>query len=539
MVNRGRSGGCVTCKERRVKCDEARPKCQACQRLRLRCGGYRTQYASLKFKDQNHKFPTQSVIQQNRTYSLRPLSEPDTAVPFYLYYYAGIGREMSSARGFFEVLIPVYCSQRQDSALSLAVSAVSSRVLSIWRHDNSPRPQEAYIQAVKCLRRTIQDPREWGKPATILAVLSLQLFESVVAIYGLRPSTQIHHNGAISFLPFVNANNSNENANASVRRFILHAEICSAIRQGRQVQTIASSWIEDNGLCTVPDNPSAALDAIGVSVASLQANHLKLRLQGGSITLSPEALSECMAETRRVDQQLLTWAQYIVPNHWLPLKLTDGWNVDSSIPLYQSTCEIYPSCQVAAIWNLWRIQRILIVKIRLSLLDATLNTWPPCELECDNGMPSNLEELAELQHVLQELVDSVCYSVPFHLGNLSKPGSIADFVDPTILFPSSPHDPRAAFDEHRCHIIAQGPWQIMSPLSRLLTFCFEESGPPIKSLFRPGQYEWIRDQFLRVTMLLHIPPVEASDHYGCGSSDTMAKSLATGVRKGAIFMSGP
>ncbi|OOF91800.1 hypothetical protein ASPCADRAFT_509782 [Aspergillus carbonarius ITEM 5010] len=547
MVNRGRSGGCVTCRERRVKCDEARPKCQACQRLRLHCGGYKTTYANLKFKDQNHKFRTQSVMvrgatPQNRAYSLRSLSEPDTAVPFYLHHYARMGRDMSSARGFYEILIPIYCSQRQDSALSLAVSAVASQVLSIWRHDNSPLPQEAYTQAVKCLRRTIQDRREWGNAATILAVLSLQLFESIVAIYGLRPSTQIHHNGAVSFLPFIKAGNQNEKASAYVRQFILHIEICSAIRQGRQLQTVASSWIKDNGLFTVPDNPSAALDAIGVSVTSLQA-HVK-DLQCGCLTLSPEALSECIAKTRHVDQQLLTWAE-CVPDHWRPLRRADD-NIDPSIPAYQSTCEIYPSCQIATIWNLWRIQRLLVIKIKLSLL------------ECD-GMSSNREELAEPQPIVQELVDGVCYSVPFYLGNLSKPLSMADFADPTILLPSSYFPGRngnwnkqldhqhPAADDHRRHIIAQGPWHIMSPLSRLLTLCFEECGPPMRPFFRSGQYEWIRDQFLRVTTLLHIPPVESSAHCGQGSlskfldprsSDTMAENLATGVRKGAIFMSG-
>ncbi|PWY81584.1 hypothetical protein BO94DRAFT_146319 [Aspergillus sclerotioniger CBS 115572] len=538
MVNHGRSTGCVTCRERRVKCDEARPKCQACQRLRLDCGGYKT---NLKFKDQNHKFRTQSVMvrgatQQDRAYSLHPLSEPDTAVPFYLHHYARMGRDMSSARGFYEVLIPIYCSQRQDSALSLAVSAVASQVLSIWRHDNSPLPQKAYAQAVQCLRRTIQDRREWGNAATILAVLSLQLFESIIAIYGLRPSTQVHHNGAVSFLPFIGTGDKNESPSAYVRQFILHIEICSAIRQGRRLSSIG-----DDSLFTILDNPSAALDAIGVYVARLQARYLNLGLQSGRATLASESLSEYIAETRDVDQQLLTWAQ-CVPDHWRAVRLADGWNIDSSIPAYQSTCEIYPSSQIATIWNLWRLHRLLIVKIKLGLL------------ECD-GM-SKPEELAELQDILQVLVDGVCYSVPFYLGNLSKPLSIADFADPTVVLPSSylpsrngnwnkDHHPLVV-DEHRRHIIAQGPWHIMSPLSRLLTLCFEEHGP--RTFLRAGQYEWIRDQFLRVTTLLHIPPVEAGAHHGRGSrsnfpvprsSDTMAENLATGVRKGAIFMSGP
>ncbi|KAJ5267258.1 hypothetical protein N7478_010066 [Penicillium angulare] len=62
MVNRGRSKGFVTCKQRRVKCDEAKPECWHCQRLGLRCEGYQTNYCNQKFRDQTHKF-FNSVVQ--------------------------------------------------------------------------------------------------------------------------------------------------------------------------------------------------------------------------------------------------------------------------------------------------------------------------------------------------------------------------------------------------------------------------------------------------------------------------------------------
>ena len=122
MVNRGCSGGCVTCKDRRVKCDEAKPDCRACQRLRLRCGGYRAKPARLKFKDQGHKFnkdqghkfnsgPHRAVV-LSRANGVEhpgpgPLINLDIAVPFFLRNYADLGRDMESTRGFFELLIPV------------------------------------------------------------------------------------------------------------------------------------------------------------------------------------------------------------------------------------------------------------------------------------------------------------------------------------------------------------------------------------------------------------------------------------------------
>ena len=85
-------------------------------------------------------------------------------------------------------------------------------------------------------------------------------------------------------------------------------------------------------------------------------------------------------------------------------------------------------------------------------------------------------------------------------------------------------------DEHKRHMVAQGPWHVMSPLGRLLVLFSEEDGKLILNFLRPGQLDWIREQFLRVATLLHLP---------LAKSDTKAEYLAREIRKGAIFMSGP
>ncbi|KAJ9272037.1 transcriptional regulator family: Fungal Specific TF [Paecilomyces variotii] len=564
MVNRGRSGGCATCKQRRVKCDEAKPECLLCRRLGIRCEGYQTNSTrrKLKFKDENHKFRIKAAQIQDRAAVPRPLAEPDTAVPFYLWHYANMGRDFGSARGFFEILIPVYCSQKQDSVLSLAVSAMASRILALWRHDtrNFLWPEKAYAQAVACLRRAVQDQSERSKPATILAVLMLQLYDDIAAVYGVHSATRVHHNGAVSLLPFANSNDINGMIGAYIRRFMIHTEISSAMRQKRPLQSIEYSWIGSKHLMAAPDNPSSALDAIGASVAELQASYMRLEIQKRSMPLSQLARREWRAEAKRIDEQLLAWAQS-VPDHWRPLKLISGRDIDPSIPTYRSVCEVYPSCTIANIWNLWRFQRLLLAKITFGLFNKTLSLSPD-ELARDQ-YSGEIEGILECKQIFQELVDSVCYSMPFYLGNRTRLCSIADFDDPTILLPScdsllpgdegpvnkQTHDPRMSKDEHRRHIIAQGPWHAMSPLSRLLTLSSEDQGQLITSLLRPGQYEWIREQFLRVTILLHIPLTEASGrNEGCRVLDsvtqgsnmyTKAEFLAREVRKGAIFMSGP
>jgi hypothetical protein len=163
----------------------------------------------------------------------RPLTEPDSAVPFFLGHYASMGRDMESARGFFEVLIPVYSSQRQDSALSLAVSAVASEILSLWRHEagRSQSRRKLYAQAIARLRSAIQDRIERAKPATILAVLTMQLYENIVAIFGLRYAAPIHQNGAVSLLMIADSGETDMMTSAYIRQFIIHTEISSAMRQ--------------------------------------------------------------------------------------------------------------------------------------------------------------------------------------------------------------------------------------------------------------------------------------------------------------------
>lgn len=552
MVNRGRSGGCLTCKLRRVKCDETKPECRVCRRLHLHCEGYRPKYAKLKFKDQNHKFYSntsarvsakQDVSSRGREpamgLALQRPSEPDTAVPFYLSHYASMGRDMGSTRGFFEMLIPAYFSQPEYSALTFAVSALASETLSLWRHDpNSFRsPRKSYSKALTRLRIATQDPIERGNPATLLAVLVLQTYENASAIFDLRLASSTHHNGAASLLPFMDSDDMDGTMRAYLRKFMLHTEVSTAMRQKKPLQSIVYSWITSRDTMSVPDNPSSALDVIAASVVELQASYVQFMTQNYSMTLLGTFLEEWRVKAKRVDAELLAWAEN-VPDHWRPQRLISGRDIDSSIPTYQSVCEVYPSCQIASIWNLWRFQRLLLAKITLSSLNAFSNL--------DHVGLSNeqfLDDFADFvscQQTLQDMTDSVCYSIPFHLGNRTTRSSLTDFTDSKILLPS--HSTGNAMDNHWRHVIAQGPWRAMHPLSHFLTL-FSEDHSVLSSFLRSGQREWICDQFLRVATLLHLPSESCNNIANLKSPevpiDFKAEYLARQIRKGAILMSGP
>lgn len=156
----------------------------------------------------------------------------------------------------------------------------------------------------------------------------------------------------------------------------------------------------------------------------------------------------------------------------------------------------------------------------------------------------------ESVQLAQDLVDSICQSAPFHLGNYIKPASLSELMVPTILC-ASYHDLDPSHisytlyqksslptsrDDHRRHVVVQGPWHIMGTLSHILSILTDSGCHVLVQALREVQMSWIRTQFLRVLRLLRIDPKGLStnnqdhcqgdlgDH--CGLNAANAKIIA-------------
>lgn len=49
----GTSPGCITCKTKRLKCDESKPTCLQCERRKVQCGGYKRDFKWRPFEETN------------------------------------------------------------------------------------------------------------------------------------------------------------------------------------------------------------------------------------------------------------------------------------------------------------------------------------------------------------------------------------------------------------------------------------------------------------------------------------------------------
>lgn len=243
------------------------------------------------------------------------------------------------------------------------------------------------------------------------------------------------------------------------------------------------------------------LNWIGISVANIQHSFqvlLKSHAYCSDRQCSHEnditAIYDAILDFQKASSE---WSRSI-PEYWLPRKWTPSPKMPKAhIPMYQETCEIYPSVQVASVFNTYRSFQLIINKI-LGIMQT--HGW----LELHMG-PQNPSE------TIQSVVDSMCYSIPFYLGDRDGALYITDLTNPRSEFAYPAYhnmqDPPIAKehilseDLHRKHATAYGAWHSMYPLSLLLGLFGNHAGYDcdcLTRMIRPGQLTWIGSQLFRM-----------------------------------------
>lgn len=413
---------------------------------------------------------------------------------FFINNLAILGRGIESSRGFFEVLVPVFSQQTQGSALSLAVGALATKLFVLWRDRtiDSPAANKSMSLALASLRNATTAPSETGSYSTILAALTLQFHQNISAVFGRHDADRVHHDGAVALcrqqLPATDSPYGK-----FVRTAILHTEVSYAIRGKQSLPDETVSWMLSRGII---ENPSTRLDRIGISIANLQHKFLR----------DPErrhtSIHSILEEAAELENALTAWEQN-VPYSWRPYALRDLDRCNPPLESFTGICDVYLSVQVAAVWSVWRSYQLILFQIRQS-----------CIFTARTGVDSYQGD----QFRALSIIDSICQSVPFFLGNKMKRSSFHDFADKDLWAPSY-HDlglPKETIQEymytsdllskqdHVMHTIVQGPWHLMNHLSHLLSMLSGTHGWVLTRVLRPGQWSWIRGQLVRTARLLDI-----------------------------------
>ena len=263
------------------------------------------------------------------------------------------------------------------------------------------------------------------------------------------------------------------------------------------------------------------------------------------------ALQELPAIICNVDAQLRTWPD-AVPEFWRPRRIQSENSTPSSVVTYHGSCDIHPSVQIANIWNTWRTYRLIVEHIKMELTHGPLvvSDGEDFALTTDSTGAQHLQEI-------QDLVESMCRSIPFYLGNCSQPMSFTNIDNPQLVFPSY-HDLPPADEalvsykhsdhyttkiDHYRHVVLHGPLHALSILSSLIGLLSEErcSISARGVLYR--QKQWIDEQFHRSLYLMRFVPRICKctgESYDLGSPDHVHQAsppaaLAQAIRQVTIL----
>ncbi|KAM0468231.1 hypothetical protein ACHAP7_011137 [Fusarium lateritium] len=385
MVNRGASRGCITCRKRRVKCDETKPVCQECIRLGRECAGYGKPVVRVRFLDQTgrlSKRPPDSATIANPIgprelsktrenghahKSLHPLTlfrnphpkQQDMAVAFFLTYVTNIGRSLESTRGFLEFVRPVLATEPHKSALSVAVNATAVKLWTLLmpRDTVDPLPLQLHSQALVALQKAVNSPVEQGKDGTVLAALMLQQHDTLTAVFDNHNAQDTHREGALALLTLKGSNMRNSKYRGHLLGNLFHSRVSFCVRHNVPLSESELNRLQVEVIPALPSNPSSLLDIIGMSILRLQDTFTESLISQGSTSLTAQQALPALIDD--VDAQLRTWLSS-APAMWHPRRIQDDDMKHPSVVTYKDSYDIYPSVQIANIWNTWRIYRLVV-----------------------------------------------------------------------------------------------------------------------------------------------------------------------------------
>ncbi|OAP56352.1 hypothetical protein AYL99_09531 [Fonsecaea erecta] len=388
---RAPSKGCERCRQRKVKCDEGRPGCLKCAKLKQNCPGYRN-LDEVRIRDESERvahrhrqednssevwipqqplaqslwhttpagcFATSPQASMTIEYPLSPSSHALGANFFFAKYSPNDG---SSFRNYHAWLIQSYSEQGPNNVLRKAIEAVGMAGLSnvFYAPNVKSQARAQYFAALVSMQQALNDPAQAVSDATFMALMLLAFFETVdcnnpgryphwaahvkagTAVLELRGQNQFDsERGGLLYVQFRSyLLLACMQENLAVPKALVKATFSfqtGALRQNWQRANIASP---------------GSITEICIRVANLCAV-----LKGQEVT-NPQAIRAIALE---IDTDLETWRAGLPPSWaYATIQVRDAAN-----DTFSGKKHVYNNLWNAEAWNYWRTLRALVTQLML------------------------------------------------------------------------------------------------------------------------------------------------------------------------------
>ena len=251
---------------------------------------------------------------------------------------------------------------------------------------------------------------------------------------------------------------------------------------------------------SIENTKASNLDRISVQLSLVQSRIWYLR-QSDRVHQSLEDRKayyrEIIADALRVEKLLLEWKANITHSDWLP-EYVPRHSVSESIlnaGFYGTRCIVWTDLSFGSIWVSFSMRHLLALQvIRQALSDkGSLSIWPEQQ-----------KLLVNVAQKMQDLVDYICESVPFFLGdNASSTNPINGIL---VNFPHSTRlDKRVnnrtqlpgLTSNHQKRAMVSGGWILFPHLVNVWRL-LEPEDDAVPVILRSGQLDWIKEQVKRL-----------------------------------------
>jgi len=395
----------------------------------------------------------------------------DAALFSWFNHFILLHRDSETQRGYLESLVPVYASARPGSPVSLATSAVA--IITFAR-----RPQyrqllavglKTFGNALALTRKALQDPLQSKEDETLMAVLLLSMIEGLLALTDKKRPSNAHSDGALALV----RHRGRDNFKTDISRRLFASVQTQTVSRAMKESIPPEKLLENraNVMEIMPCNAANRLTLVEGQVARLLS--LARCLFGDRYTVADSELVSLACSATDVQKKLVDWA-CTVPKDWTPKPARDKSPATlSKFQAYSTRMDIYPDVWVVSIWNTYRILHIT-VQIVITTCETMRKAM--CRTPSDS-----VSSPATIPNIIQELIDDICASVPFCLGDRTK-----GEPDASIQYPCA-EGLGIPIDHQRAAVSLSG-WFLIGPIKG----CLMVGG------LQEAQFRWLQSQRSRI-----------------------------------------
>lgn len=459
------SRGCLPCRTRRVKCDQARPSCTRCVKRNEVCEGYRDDL-TLLFRSENEKAarrvltrrssfgssPRSTASVSSKT-SATPLphksqktkdvpelspediaglnistpfpwaksvpqslipSAEDQAVSQFFEKFVMYPCNNSSSPGFLEHLPSLFKDVQVEGRLALRWAVRAAAYGSLSAESDSPlisnKAVECYGLALSALAEALADPKQKPDDYVLMTIVVLDMFESIYLKD--QPSLGSHTGGMAGILRLRGPDQIYGSRGWSMFRLSHHRLQKQQLAFGQPPLPESEGWL--NSLSD--ELPDIRIEKSNHQISKVCEKARNLFKEINNTENSVDKILEMMGEMHEVDQISLSWRAG--PEWSYKTIHRSEVSEDASLP---GLIQLHPDVWIAYEWNYYRTGRIILHKHLLGCLDRL-------ETLCSASGSDVLENISSYKDislsVVRSLIDEVLATVPQSLGDIDHEGRL-------------------------------------------------------------------------------------------------------------------